>query len=116
MLFGFYSPRAALGPQVLGCRACVALACCRAWLAESSAEHVVLVQARALFEAPPGAPHLLPFYSRVAASLTQVFPDVASALLRFLEEEFAQLQVCTRAVCMHACCLRTRFPLMAHTG
>ena len=64
----------------------------------------MLVQARALFEAPPGAPHLLPFYSRVAASLAQVFPDVASALLRFLEEEFAQLQVCTRAT-VHACML-----------
>ena len=105
MLSGLYSPRAASGPQVLGCRACVALACCRAWLAQSSAEHVMLVQARALFEAPPGAPHLLPFYSRVAASLAQVFPDVASALLRFLEEEFAQLQVCTRATGMHACSL-----------
>jgi len=51
------------------------------------------LQAKALFDAPPGAPHLLPFYSRVAASLAQVFPDVASALLRYLEEEFALLQV-----------------------
>ena len=51
------------------------------------------LQAKTLFDAPPGAPHLLPFYSRVAASLAQVFPDVASALLRYLEEEFALLQV-----------------------
>jgi hypothetical protein len=49
-------------------------------------------QARALFEAPEGAPHLLPFYARVAASLAQVFPDVAPPLLRYLEEEFAALQ------------------------
>ncbi|KAK9907680.1 hypothetical protein WJX75_008040 [Coccomyxa subellipsoidea] len=48
--------------------------------------------ARALFEAPEGAPHLLGFHSRVAASLAQVFPDVAAALLRSLEEEFALLQ------------------------
>ncbi|BDA48017.1 Regulator of nonsense transcripts 2 [Coccomyxa sp. Obi] len=48
--------------------------------------------ARALFVAPEGAPHLLAFYSRVAASLAQVFPDVAAALLRSLEEEFAALQ------------------------
>ena len=52
-----------------------------------------LPQARALFEASEGAPHLLGFYSRVAASLAQVFPDVAAALLRSLEEEFALLQV-----------------------
>jgi hypothetical protein len=52
-----------------------------------------LPQARALFEAPEGAPHLLGFHSRVAASLAQVFPDVAAALLRSLEEEFALLQV-----------------------
>ena len=65
------------------------------------------MQAKALFEAPPGAPHLLPFYSRVAASLAQVFPDVASALLRFLEEEFAQLQVPICAVCMHTGSLPT---------
>ena len=51
------------------------------------------VQGRALFDAPEGAPHLLGFYSRVAASLAQVFPDVAAALLRSLEEEFALLQV-----------------------
>ncbi|CAL8462985.1 g2519 [Coccomyxa elongata] len=48
--------------------------------------------ARALFVAPEGAPHLLVFYSRVAASLAQVFPDVAAALLRSLEEEFAALR------------------------
>ncbi len=53
----------------------------------------VHVQARALFDAPEGAPHLLGFYSRVAASLAQVFPDMAAALLRSLEEEFALLQV-----------------------
>lgn len=55
-------------------------------------------QARALFEAPEGAPHLLPFYARVAASLAQVFPDVTAALLRYLEEEFAALQVCIMQV------------------
>lgn len=55
-------------------------------------------QARALFVAPEGAPHLLAFYSRVAASLAQVFPDVAAALLRSLEEEFAALQVTARVI------------------
>ena len=49
-------------------------------------------QARALFEVPDSAPHLLPFYARVAATLAQVFPDVAAPLLRYLEEEFAALQ------------------------
>jgi len=59
------------------------------------------LQAKTLFDAPPGAPHLLPFYSRVAASLTQVFPDVASALLRYLEEEFALLQVGQSRLYLH---------------
>ena len=94
----------------------MALARCRASFAWCAAEDLLRVQAKALFDAPPGAPHLLPFYSRVAASLAQVFPDVASALLRFLEEEFAQLQVRIRAACMHACSVRARGPFMACMG
>lgn len=50
-------------------------------------------QVKALYEAPEGFPHLLPFYGRVAASLAQVFPDIAVALLRQLEDEFATLLV-----------------------
>ena len=60
-----------------------------------------LPQARALFEAPEGAPHLLPFYARIAASLAQVFPDVAAPLLRYLEEEFAALQACCHDCLLH---------------
>ena len=52
-----------------------------------------MLQGRALFSAPVQEPHLLPFYARVAASLAQVFPDVAAPLLRSLEEEFAELKV-----------------------
>ena len=61
--------------------------------------HMRLSQVRALFDAPEGAPHLLPFYARVAASLAQVFPDVAAALLRSLEDQFAALQVRLHTSC-----------------
>ncbi len=50
-------------------------------------------QVRALAEAAGGAPQLLPHYARVAATLAQVFPDVAPPLVRALEDEFASLQV-----------------------
>ena len=36
---------------------------------------------------------LLPFYCRVAATLSQVFPDVGVAVLKAQEEEFNYLQV-----------------------
>ncbi|KAK9825703.1 hypothetical protein WJX81_008105 [Elliptochloris bilobata] len=47
---------------------------------------------RALAEAAGGAPQLLPHYARVAATLAQVFPDVAPPLVAALEDEFATLQ------------------------
>lgn len=54
--------------------------------------YVFLRQARALAEAAGGAPQLLPHYARVAATLAQVFPDVAPPLVAALEDEFAALQ------------------------
>ena len=59
----------------------------------SHSQDLVDLQGRALFSAPVQEPHLLPFYARVAASLAQVFPDIAAYLLRSLEEEFAELKV-----------------------
>ena len=54
---------------------------------------LAMLKGRALFSARVQEPHLLPFYARVAASLAQVFPDIAPHLLRSLEEEFAELKV-----------------------
>ena len=54
---------------------------------------ILTLQGKALYNAPVQEPHLLPFYARVAASLAQVFPDVATSLLKSLEEEFAELKV-----------------------
>ena len=36
---------------------------------------------------------LLPFYARIAATLSQVFPDIAAAVLKAQEDEFNFLQV-----------------------
>lgn len=42
---------------------------------------------------------LLPFFCRVAAILSQVFPDVGSAVLKAQEDEFKYLQVLSCTYC-----------------
>lgn len=47
--------------------------------------------ARALCQVPIGALQLLPYYSRVAAVLAPLFPDIVAAVVANLEAEFADL-------------------------
>ena len=51
------------------------------------------VQVRSLCESQRGNLQLLPFYSRIAATLSAVFPDFGPAVLKVLEDEFNHLQV-----------------------
>ena len=45
---------------------------------------------------------LLPFYARIAAILSQVFPDVGAAVVKAQEDEFNFLQVCSHfCLCWH---------------
>lgn len=62
------------------------------------------VQVKALCENQRGNVQLLPFYMRIAATLSAVFPDVGAALLKAQEDEFEHLQVrAPSAVCDQAC-------------
>lgn len=54
------------------------------------------MQVRSLCESQRGNLQLLPFYSRIAATLSAVFPDVGAAILKGLEDEFNHLQVSTQ--------------------
>lgn len=46
---------------------------------------------RALCDIPKGHLPLIPFYSRIAANLNQVFPDVVTGIVAHLEQEFNAL-------------------------
>ncbi|GMH39542.1 hypothetical protein BSKO_07440 [Bryopsis sp. KO-2023] len=46
---------------------------------------------RALCDVPKASLQLLPFYSRIAAILSRVFPEVANGIVTHLEEEFSSL-------------------------
>ena len=48
---------------------------------------------RTLCDNPRSTPQLLPFYSRVIATLNKVFPDVGAAIVKAQEDEFSYLQV-----------------------
>ena len=59
-------------------------------------EGLLQVQVRSLCENQRGNVQLLPFYTRIAATLSAVFPDLGAALLKAQEEEFDHLQVTTQ--------------------
>eukprot|EP00803_Ostreobium_quekettii_P008396 evm.model.scf_755.1 EVM.evm.TU.scf_755.1 scf_755:18101-34941(-) len=46
---------------------------------------------RALCDVPKGSLQLLSFFARIAATLKQVYPDIANGVCQYLEEEFAAL-------------------------
>lgn len=46
---------------------------------------------RALLDVPRASLQLLPYYARIAATLSAVFPDVAAAIVAYLEDEFKAL-------------------------
>ena len=51
------------------------------------------LQVRALLDTQHGNPQMLPFYCRVAATLSQVFPDIREAVVKAQKQEFLRLRV-----------------------
>lgn len=78
-------------------------------------EGLLQLQVRALCESQRGNVQLLPFFTRIAATLSAVFPDLGAALLKAQEEEFDHLQVTTQHSCPNQTCgQRVHFQLESH--
>lgn len=74
-----------LAPQFRVCRVCTFRTC-------ASKQNCLCLQTRALCEVPRYGLQLLPYYARIAASLSQVFPDIGQGKAPYTLES-SQLSV-----------------------
>ena len=52
-----------------------------------------MLQVRALLDTQHGNPQMLPFYCRITATLSQVFPDIGEAVVEAQKADFMHLRV-----------------------